>query len=82
MTDASPVRYLSGLPLDEVVSGLSHLPRNSIVYSPGIQEDGQEHTRESGCGAAYVGRVFCAGLQLLYRHLEPHLQPKSCTAQR
>jgi signal transduction histidine kinase len=39
-----PVRYLSGLPLDDVLSELSHLPPSSIVYTPGIQRDGKGQT--------------------------------------
>jgi signal transduction histidine kinase/transcriptional regulator with XRE-family HTH domain len=35
-----PIRYLSRLPLDKILSELAHLPRNSIVFTPGIQKDG------------------------------------------
>jgi signal transduction histidine kinase len=37
-----PVRYLAGLPLNDVLSQLSHLSRNTIVYSPGFQMGGGE----------------------------------------
>lgn len=43
-----PVRYLSGLPLSETLSELSHLRNTSIVYSPGIQRDGR--------GEVYINR--------------------------
>ncbi len=43
-----PVRWLSALPLDDVLTELSRLPANSIVYSPTIQRDGS--------GRAYAGR--------------------------
>jgi hypothetical protein len=43
-----PVRYLSGLPLDDTLRELSRLPANSIVYTPGIQQDGS--------GKAYANR--------------------------
>jgi nitrogen-specific signal transduction histidine kinase len=39
-----PVRYLSGLPMGDVSSELSHLPKNTIVYSPGMQRDGGGQT--------------------------------------
>ena len=35
-----PIRYLSGLPLEDILRDLSRLPPNSIVYSPGILLDG------------------------------------------
>ena len=35
-----PVRYITGLPLHDVLQELSRLPRNSIVYSPGFQQGG------------------------------------------
>ena len=43
-----PVRWLSALPLEDVLTELSRLPANSIVYSPTIQRDGS--------GRAYAGR--------------------------
>ncbi len=43
-----PVRYLSGLPLNDILGNLSRLPHNSIVYSPGMQRDGS--------GQAYANR--------------------------
>jgi signal transduction histidine kinase len=43
-----PVRYLSGLPLDDILRELSHLPSNTIVYTPGLQRDGG--------GRAYANR--------------------------
>jgi PAS domain S-box-containing protein len=39
-----PIRYLSGLPLDEVLRELSRLSPNSIVYSPGLLRDGAGRT--------------------------------------
>src|SRR5271170_1112861 len=42
------VHYLSGLPLDDILNQLSHLPANTIVYTPGIQQDGN--------GKAYANR--------------------------
>ncbi len=39
-----PVRYLTGLPLSDVLSELSRLPNNAIVYSPGMQRDGGGQT--------------------------------------
>jgi len=43
-----PIRYLSGLPLDDVLRELSRLSPNSIVYSPGLLRD--------GAGRTYTGR--------------------------
>jgi hypothetical protein len=43
-----PVRFLSGLPLQEVLRELSRLPSSSIVYTPGMQRDGN--------GQAYANR--------------------------
>jgi len=43
-----PIRYLSGLPLDDVLRELSRLSPNSIVYSPGLLRD--------GAGKTYIGR--------------------------
>src|SRR5271154_4162288 len=43
-----PVRYLSPLPLDGILRELSHLPSNTIVYTPGLQQDGD--------GRAYANR--------------------------
>jgi signal transduction histidine kinase len=42
-----PVRYLSRMPLGDVLSQLSRLQQNSIVYSPGIQRDGRGKTYEN-----------------------------------
>ena len=35
-----PVRYLSGLPLSAVLGELARLPENTIVYCPGMEQDG------------------------------------------
>jgi PAS domain S-box-containing protein len=43
-----PIRYLSGLPLDDVLRELSRLAPNSIVYSPGLLRD--------GAGKTYIAR--------------------------
>jgi signal transduction histidine kinase len=43
-----PVRYLSGLALDVILRELSRLPANTIVYTPGLQQDGS--------GRAYANR--------------------------
>jgi PAS domain S-box-containing protein len=43
-----PIRYLSGLPLDDVLRELSRLSPNSIVYSPGLLRD--------GAGRTYIAR--------------------------
>jgi PAS domain S-box-containing protein len=43
-----PIRYLSGLPLDDVLRELSRLSPNSIVYSPGLFRD--------GAGTTYIPR--------------------------
>jgi PAS domain S-box-containing protein len=43
-----PIRYLSGLPLDDVLRELSRLPANTIVYSPSFFRD--------GAGRTYIGR--------------------------
>jgi hypothetical protein len=43
-----PVRYLSGLPLEELLREVSHLSSNSIVYTPGMQRGGD--------GQAYANR--------------------------
>jgi signal transduction histidine kinase len=39
-----PVRYLSGLALEDISRELSRLPANTIVYTPGLQEDGSGRT--------------------------------------
>jgi len=39
-----PVRYLSGLPLDSVLSELTRLPHSSIVYVPSLLQDGNGKT--------------------------------------
>jgi signal transduction histidine kinase len=39
-----PVRYLSGLPLSDLLNELAHLPQNTIVYSPAMQRDGSGNT--------------------------------------
>jgi PAS domain S-box-containing protein len=43
-----PIRYLSGLTLDEILRELSRLSPNSIVYSPGLLRD--------GAGRTYISR--------------------------
>ena len=35
-----PIRYLTALPLDDILGKLARLPANTIVYSPGLQRDG------------------------------------------
>jgi PAS domain S-box-containing protein len=39
-----PIRYLNGLPLNDVLRELSRLSPNSIVYSPGLLRDGTGRT--------------------------------------
>lgn len=39
-----PIRYLNGLPLDDVLQEVSRLSPNSIVYSPGLLRDGAGRT--------------------------------------
>jgi PAS domain S-box-containing protein len=39
-----PIRYLSGMALDDVLRELSRLSPNSIVYSPGVLRDGAGRT--------------------------------------
>jgi PAS domain S-box-containing protein len=39
-----PIRYLSGLPLDDLLRELSRLSPNSFVYSPGLLRDGAGRT--------------------------------------
>jgi PAS domain S-box-containing protein len=43
-----PIRYLSGLPLDDVLRELSRLSPNTIVFSPGLLRD--------GAGRTYIAR--------------------------
>ena len=42
-----PIRYLSGLGFGEVLNELSRLPHNTIVYTPGLEQDGSGTTYSS-----------------------------------
>ncbi len=61
-----PVRYLSGLPLDDVLSELSHLPPNTIVYSPGMQRDGSGHAYANRDVVQRMAQVSSAPLYSSY----------------
>jgi ABC-type uncharacterized transport system substrate-binding protein len=39
-----PIRYLSGMPLEDLLRDLSRLPRNTIVYTPSFLRDGAGKT--------------------------------------
>jgi signal transduction histidine kinase len=61
-----PVRYLKGLPLDDVLNELSRLPHNSIVYTLGMQKDANGRTFASRDVVHHMAEASAAPLYSSY----------------